>query len=99
MTLDTFFESYHFRQLHRDSIAPIVRSDQAPVRRYGDHHLMVAVRHSAERLASTPESEWDIKAHSVLVYLLWPNTIYGRNEPLMHSWHESLKRVLAEHRT
>jgi phenylpropionate dioxygenase-like ring-hydroxylating dioxygenase large terminal subunit len=181
LTLDTFFESYHFRQLHRDSIAPIVRSDQAPVRHHGDHHLMVAVRHSAELLASTPESDWDIKAHTVLVYLLWPNTIflfqkdhvelfrifpgetvahsaieasifvpedpdstadpararrhwdanfelllltaddedftngatiqrsfdsgvlpgvvYGRNEPLMHSWHESLKRVLGEHQT
>ncbi len=178
LTLDTFFESYHFRQLHRNSIAPIVRSDLAPVRHYGDHHLMVAVRHSAEKLALTPEAEWNIKGQTVLVYLLWPNTIfiyqkdhielfrvfpgetvadsaievsifvpedpdatsdpdkarkhwdanfdlllltaddedfangatiqrsfesgvlpnvvYGRNEPLMHSWHESLKRVVAE---
>lgn len=178
LTLDTFFESYHFRQLHKTSIAPLVKSDLAPVRHYGDNHLMVAVRHSAEALADQPEDQWDLIDQTVLVYLLWPNTIflyqrdhlemfrvfpgetvadseieliicipdnpddsadpakarkhwdaniellvqtadtedfsngatiqrsfeagvldevvYGRNEPLMHSWHRSLKRAMAD---
>lgn len=178
LTLDTFFESYHFRELHKKSIAPLVMSDMAPVRQYGDNHLMVAVRHTASEFADQPEADWDLIDQTVLVYLLWPNTIflyqrdhlemfrvfpgetvadseiellictpddpddspdpvqarkhwdanidllvltadtedfsngatiqrsfesgaldkvvYGRNEPLMHSWHASLKRAMAE---
>jgi phenylpropionate dioxygenase-like ring-hydroxylating dioxygenase large terminal subunit len=76
LTLDTFFESYHFRQLHRDSIAPIVMSDMAPVRTYGDNHLMVAVRHTAAEMATSTEDEWNLIDQTVLVYLLWPNTIF-----------------------
>ncbi len=178
LTMDTFFESYHFRQLHRNTIAPLIKSDMAPIRRWGDHHLMVGIRHTAEEFLEQPEDEWDVIGQTVLVYLLFPNTIfimqrdhielfrifpgatvadsdieislfipddptrgpdeakarrhwdanfdllvetadvedftngatiqrsfesgvldrvvYGRNEPLMHSWHRSLRRTVGE---
>lgn len=76
LTMDTFFESYHFRSLHRNTIARIIRSDLAPIRTYGDNHLMVAVRHSADEMANQPEDDWDVIGHTALVYLLWPNTIF-----------------------
>ena len=172
--MDTFFESYHFRSLHRTSIGPIIRSDLAPVRNYGDNHLMVGVRYAADEMLDQTEDEWDVIRHTALVYLLWPNTIfilqrdhvelfkifpgetvadseieillltpekpttdkakrhwdanfellvktadvedftngatiqrsfesgalkqvvYGRNEPLLHSWHKSLRRAVGE---
>ena len=76
LTMDTFFESYHFRQLHRNTIAPLIKSDMAPIRRWGDHHLMVGIRHTAEEFLEQPEDEWDVIGQTVLVYLLFPNTIF-----------------------
>jgi phenylpropionate dioxygenase-like ring-hydroxylating dioxygenase large terminal subunit len=178
LTMDTFFESYHFRQLHKKTIAPLIKSDMAPVRHYDDHHLLVGIRHTAEQFLTQVEDDWDVIGQTVLVYLLFPNTVfimqrdhielfrifpgatvadseieislfipdepaegldgeksrrhwdanfdllvetadsedftngatiqrsfesgmldkvvYGRNEPLMHSWHRSLRRAVGE---
>lgn len=76
LTMDTFFESYHFRQLHKNTIAPLIKSDMAPVRHYGDNHLMVGIRHTAEEFLSQEEKDWDVIAQTVMVYLLFPNTIF-----------------------
>lgn len=88
LCLDTFHESYHFKALHRDSIFPLLHANLAPVRTYGPHHLLAAVRRSATVLAEQPEHEWDVIAQTALVYLLFPNTIF-----IMQKDHIELFRI------
>lgn len=88
LCLDTFHETYHFKALHRDSIFPLLHANLAPVRTYGPSHLMAAVRRSATALAEQPECDWDVIAHTALVYLLFPNTIFT-----MQKDHVELARV------
>jgi phenylpropionate dioxygenase-like ring-hydroxylating dioxygenase large terminal subunit len=88
LCLDTFHESYHFKSLHRDSIFPLLHSNLAPVRTYGPNHLLAAVRRTATELADQPEEDWDVIAHTALVYLLFPNTIF-----IMQKDHIELFRI------
>jgi phenylpropionate dioxygenase-like ring-hydroxylating dioxygenase large terminal subunit len=74
---DTSLESYHFRHVHRDTIAP----------RFFDNHALwewLPPRNSRNflpkrvmlEMARQPEAEWNIREAGNLLYSLFPNTIF-----------------------
>ncbi len=75
LVMDTFFESYHFSALHRDSIAPIFHSNLTTFDAFGDHFRLVAARRTIQQLHDQPESDWDLLPHIAAIYVLFPNVV------------------------
>lgn len=73
--VDTFLETFHFRFLHKDTVASLFYSNLAPYREWGLHHLLVGVRRTVEQLRAQPPERWTLLPHAALVYLLFPNTV------------------------
>jgi phenylpropionate dioxygenase-like ring-hydroxylating dioxygenase large terminal subunit len=96
---DTFLESYHIFSLHRDSIGPDLLSTPFVADTFGAHARANVMRREVTKLLELPESEWDLRANSSLVYLLFPSALI--NLPM--SGHAELWEVYPEpddpHRT
>jgi phenylpropionate dioxygenase-like ring-hydroxylating dioxygenase large terminal subunit len=96
---DTFLESYHIFSLHRDSIGPDLLSTPFVADTFGAHARANVMRREVVKLLEVPESEWDLRAHSSLVYLLFPSVLI--NLPM--SGHAEMWEVYPEpddpHRT
>jgi phenylpropionate dioxygenase-like ring-hydroxylating dioxygenase large terminal subunit len=96
---DTFLESYHIFSLHRDSIGPDLLSTPFVADTFGAHARANVMRREVTKLLELPEAEWDLRANSSLVYLLFPSALI--NLPM--SGHAELWEVYPEpgdpHRT
>ena len=75
LVVDTFLEAYHVPALHRRTIGPSILGAPAAWDAFGRSSRMVAVRASIGELRARPEAEWDLLAHSVVLYNLFPNTV------------------------
>jgi phenylpropionate dioxygenase-like ring-hydroxylating dioxygenase large terminal subunit len=75
LVVDTFLEAYHVPSLHDRSLGPTILGTPAAWDAFGRSGRMVAVRRSIAELRRRPESEWNLLEHSVVLYLLFPNTI------------------------
>jgi len=74
--IDTFLESYHLGALHRNTVAPLLISNLSLFEPFGRHLREVFPRRSVETQRNVPESEWDFVTHNLLVYVLFPNTVF-----------------------
>jgi phenylpropionate dioxygenase-like ring-hydroxylating dioxygenase large terminal subunit len=72
---DTFLESYHVFSLHRDTIAGDLLSTPFVGDTFGAHGRGAVLRREVTRLLELDESEWDLRANSSIVYLLFPSAI------------------------
>jgi len=70
---DTFLESYHVFSLHRDTLAPDMLSTPFVGENFGPHTRGVVMRKEVTKLLELPESEWDLRANSSIVYILFPS--------------------------
>ncbi len=70
---DGGLESYHFRILHRDTIASFFTDNISTFELLGDHIRTILPRRSIVELAEQPQSEWDIREHTHIVYFVAPN--------------------------
>jgi phenylpropionate dioxygenase-like ring-hydroxylating dioxygenase large terminal subunit len=75
LVVESFLEAYHVPALHQRTIAPAILGAPALWDAFGRSGRLVAVRRSIADLRTRPESEWDLLAHSVILYLLFPDTI------------------------
>lgn len=73
LIVDGGLESYHFKIVHRDTIAGFFTDNTSTYELIGDHIRSVLPRSSVVTLGDRPESEWDIRKHSHLLYALAPN--------------------------
>lgn len=86
LVVDTFLEPYHFASLHRETVAPYFLANLCVADRHGPHLREVLPRPSLVELAQQPPEEWDLVAHSVLVYVLFPNTVFVKFDDHIETW-------------
>ena len=67
-------EAYHFRQAHRDTIAPHFFDNLSLWAQFGSHFRTVLPKRSIETLPGQPDAEWRIRDHCHLTYALFPTT-------------------------
>jgi phenylpropionate dioxygenase-like ring-hydroxylating dioxygenase large terminal subunit len=75
LVIDTFLEAYHVPSLHRRSLGPTILGTPAAWDAFGRAGRLVAVRRSIAELRRQPEDAWNLLDHSVVLYLVFPNTI------------------------
>jgi phenylpropionate dioxygenase-like ring-hydroxylating dioxygenase large terminal subunit len=73
LIVDGGLESYHFKIAHRNTIAGFFTDNTATYEFMGDHIRSVLPRTSILTLADRPESEWDIRKHTHVLYAIAPN--------------------------
>jgi carnitine monooxygenase subunit len=75
LATDTFGETYHFKRLHKDTLANNFHGDVLSYRAYQRNHRMVLCLKAIDDLRGRPESEWRIQAGGFPVYFLFPNVV------------------------
>ena len=70
---DTFGETYHFKRLHKDSLAQVFNGDCQTWDRFGRNQRMAFGYRSILGLKERPEREWKLTDGAFLVYYLFPN--------------------------
>jgi len=70
---DTFGETYHFKRLHKDTLAAVFEGDVQTYDTFGRNLRMSLCYKSITELRRLPESEWNIINGGFLVYFLYPN--------------------------
>jgi phenylpropionate dioxygenase-like ring-hydroxylating dioxygenase large terminal subunit len=75
LVIDTFLEAYHVSHLHEQTLGPTILGASAAWDAFGRGSRLVAVRRSLAALRERPEAQWDLLAHSVVLYNLFPNTM------------------------
>ncbi|MBT8466844.1 MAG: Rieske 2Fe-2S domain-containing protein [Myxococcales bacterium] len=73
LIVDGGLEAYHFRIAHRNTIAGFFPDNVSTFELLGDHVRSVLPRTSILELAQQPESSWDIREHTHVLYSIAPN--------------------------
>jgi phenylpropionate dioxygenase-like ring-hydroxylating dioxygenase large terminal subunit len=73
LALDTFGEAYHVRFLHKDTGAHLFYSTTITCESFGRHTRMGMALKSLEQLRDVPEEDWNLHAHVLYAYLMYPN--------------------------
>ena len=84
--IDTFLEAYHLPSLHRTTVAPLIRGNLGAFDGFGEHGRMTFARHSSSAWDGVPESQWEVLAHLIPVYRLFPNTIVVFQSDHLETW-------------
>ena len=85
--VDTFLETYHLSTLHTETIHPIFFTNLTAFDAMGRHLRMVGARRTIKALRDLPENEWDVIRHTVIVYVLFPNTVFIVQGDHIETWH------------
>lgn len=80
LATDTFGETYHFKRLHRDTLANDFHGDVLSYRTYERNHRMVLCLKGIDQLRGRPEADWDISHGGFPVYFLFPNVVINVGE-------------------
>lgn len=67
-------EAYHFRVAHRHTIAGLFNDNLSSYQTFGYHIRSVLPRATIADLRNQPREQWDIRAHTNLLYTLFPTT-------------------------
>lgn len=76
LMMDAFMEFYHFRFLHKNTLADFFLSNITAFDPMGDHFRIVGANHSIMDLQSGQEAEWQLRDHALILYLVFPNTAF-----------------------
>ncbi|MGH7093714.1 MAG: aromatic ring-hydroxylating oxygenase subunit alpha, partial [Stellaceae bacterium] len=87
LAVDTFGETYHLQHLHPSTVSPLFHSNRATFDAFGRNHRMVGARRTIEELRGVPETDWDLYTHSVVIYVLFPNTVLTFQRDHVEIWH------------
>lgn len=75
VTLDTFRENYHFRYLHRRTLAKYAYGGVLTFDPFGRHLRNCSALKSIDELRDVPDEDWsNVMGHISLQYALFPNT-------------------------
>jgi len=75
LVTDLSLESYHFKVLHRDSVAQVLYAN-AIVDTFTRHSRWAFPLQTIERLADIPEAEWPEAVQGSLTYTLYPGVMF-----------------------
>jgi phenylpropionate dioxygenase-like ring-hydroxylating dioxygenase large terminal subunit len=87
LAVDTFLESYHIGVLHYDTIGPLYFSNRSTFDGFGHNLRWGLPRRTIGELRGLPEDRWDLIGQSVVVYLLFPNTVLVMVQDHLQTWH------------
>ena len=87
LAVDTFCETYHLSYLHPDTVSPLFHTNRATFDAFGRNHRMIGARRTIDELRGRPEEEWDVFDHTVVIYVLFPNTIFLFQRDHVETWH------------
>jgi phenylpropionate dioxygenase-like ring-hydroxylating dioxygenase large terminal subunit len=73
LAMDTFGETYHFNQLHKNTLAQFFYGNAQCYDVFGRNHRMILCLQSLDDLRNKPEDEWHITDGGFPVYYLFPN--------------------------
>lgn len=73
LIVDGGLESYHFKIAHRNTIASFFTDNTSTFELIGDHIRSILPRTSMLALRDRPQSEWDLRQHSHMLYAIAPN--------------------------
>lgn len=75
LATDTFGETYHFKRLHKDTLANNFHGDVLSYRSYERNHRMILCLKAIDELRGAPEADWRIENGGFPVYFLFPNVV------------------------
>jgi len=87
LAVDTFGETYHLQHLHPDTVSPLFHSNRCTFDAFGPNHRMLAARRTFDELRRLPEHEWDVFDHTVVICVLFPNTVFTFQRDHVETWH------------
>jgi phenylpropionate dioxygenase-like ring-hydroxylating dioxygenase large terminal subunit len=87
LAVDTFGETYHLQHLHPNTVDPLFHSNRCTFDAFGPNHRMLAARKTFDALRQVPESEWDVFDNTVLISVLFPNTVFTYQRDHIETWH------------
>lgn len=73
LAIDTFGETYHFKVLHRNSLAGFFHGNVQAYDTFGRNHRMTLCLKAIEELRGVPEERWHVTQGAFPVYYLFPN--------------------------
>ena len=73
LAIDTFGETYHFKRLHKDTLAQTFHGDVLSYRSYTRNHRMILCKKDIDGLRGTDPATWRIEQGGFPVYFLFPN--------------------------
>jgi phenylpropionate dioxygenase-like ring-hydroxylating dioxygenase large terminal subunit len=73
LAMDTFGETYHFKTLHRDTLAESFYGNVQCYDTFDRNHRMILCMKAIDALRDQPEATWNISMGSLPVYYLFPN--------------------------
>lgn len=85
--VDTFGETYHLQHLHPETVDPLFYSNRCTFDAFGPNHRMLAARKTFDALRSQPEHEWDVFDNTVVICVLFPNTVFTYQRDHVETWH------------
>ncbi len=87
LAVDTFGETYHLQHLHPQTVSPLFHSNRATFDAFGPNHRLVAARRTFDTLRDVPEAEWDVLDNTVVICVLFPNTVFTFQRDHVETWH------------
>ena len=84
--IETFLEAYHFKTLHKNTVAPLFFHNMCLFEAFGLNHREAVIRRSIEGLRELPENQWDFITHSAISYQLFPNTVFVIQADHVETW-------------
>lgn len=75
LATDTFGETYHFKRLHKNTLAQTFHGDVLSYQAYERNHRMVLCIKEIATLRDKPEADWNIVNGGFPVYFLYPNVV------------------------
>lgn len=85
--VDTFGETYHLQHLHPNTVDPIFYSNRCTFDAFGPNHRMLAARRTFDTLRGVPEEQWDVFDNTVVICVLFPNTVFTYQRDHVETWH------------
>jgi nitrite reductase/ring-hydroxylating ferredoxin subunit len=87
VAVDTFLEAYHIGVLHAETLGPILYPNVFSFRAFGPNLRLIGPRRSIDQLRKQPEDSWNLITHSVVISVLFPNTILIMQGDHVETWH------------
>jgi phenylpropionate dioxygenase-like ring-hydroxylating dioxygenase large terminal subunit len=85
--VDTFGETYHLQHLHPNTVDPLFYSNRCTFDAFGPNHRMVAARKTLDSLRGVSEDHWDVLDNTVILCVLFPNTVFTYQRDHVETWH------------
>jgi phenylpropionate dioxygenase-like ring-hydroxylating dioxygenase large terminal subunit len=87
IVVDTFLESYHLGALHQKTVHPILYANLATFDAFGRNLRMIGARRTIETMREMPEAQWNLIPYSVVICVLFPNTVFVMQGDHLETWH------------